>query len=41
MSADEYRCACGKTFTEPGTVHGQPAGLWALLQHQATDHPEE
>ncbi|REC98352.1 hypothetical protein DEU35_1452 [Microbacterium sp. AG157] len=34
MSVTEYECGCGETFAAPGTVHGQPAGLWRLLEHQ-------
>lgn len=35
----EYTCPCGETFSGTGTMHGQPAALWALLEHQATaDH---
>lgn len=30
-------CACGETFDDvQGTLHGQPAALWRLLEHQAT-----
>ncbi len=40
MSVTEHECGCGETFAAPGTVHGQPAGLWQLLEHQSTRHPE-
>lgn len=35
----ENVCHCGEAFTGEGTVNGQPAGLWALLEHQAKAHP--
>ena len=35
----EHTCHCGEVFAGEGTVHGQPAGLWALLEHQAKAHP--
>ncbi|MDQ1113968.1 hypothetical protein QE418_003416 [Microbacterium testaceum] len=38
MSVQEYPCPCGATFAATGTIHGQPAGLLALLEHQATGH---
>lgn len=37
MSVTEHECGCGETFAAPGTVHGQPAGLWQLLEHQSTN----
>lgn len=41
MSVQEYPCPCGDTFADTGMIHGQPAGLWALLAHQANDHDNE
>lgn len=38
MSEEQHTCPCGQTFVAAGTVHGQPASLWALLEHQATHH---
>lgn len=38
MSAECASCPCGRDFVAAGTIHGQPASLWALLEHQATDH---
>ncbi|WAC68888.1 hypothetical protein [Microbacterium sp. SL75] len=40
MSVTEHECGCGEKFVAPGTVHGQPAGLWQLLEHQSTNHPK-
>lgn len=40
MSAERNACPCGREFVAAGTIHGQPASLWALLEHQATDHPK-
>lgn len=34
MSVTEHECGCGETFAAPGTVLGQPAALWQLLEHQ-------
>lgn len=41
LHEDEYRCPCGETFTGTGAVHGQPAALWKLLEHQAAGHGSE
>lgn len=35
MTVTEHTCGCGEKFAAPGTVHGQPAGLWLLLEHKA------
>lgn len=39
VSEQRLTC-CGRDFVAAGTIHGQPASLWALLEHQANDHPK-
>jgi len=34
-----HTCDCGQVFDEEGTLHGQPASLWRMLEHQATGCP--
>ena len=38
VSEQQHICGCGETFVAAGTIHGQPASLWTLLEHQANDH---
>jgi hypothetical protein len=38
FTGEPYACRCGEEFTAAGTRHGQPAALWELLEHQATEH---
>ena len=41
MNDGPYPCPhCPIVFDQPGTVHGQPAGLWALLEHLDRNHKE-
>lgn len=37
-----YHCQhCPTVFETTGTMHGQPSGLWLLLEHMATVHDKE
>lgn len=42
FTGTDYACPCGDTFAGAGGVlHGQPAALWRLLEHQAREHGQD